>query len=41
MIIGVGYIGLEFVLMFNEYGFKVVVFDVYFEFFLCEDEDIV
>ena len=40
VIIGAGYIGLEFASMFNEYGSKVVVLDAHSEFLPREDEDI-
>ena len=40
VIIGAGYIGLEFASMFNEYGSKVVVLDAHPEFLPREDEDI-
>ncbi|WP_165005501.1 FAD-dependent oxidoreductase [Enterococcus sp. ZJ1668] len=40
VIIGAGYIGLEFASMFNHYGSKVVVLDSHPEFLYREDEDI-
>lgn len=40
VIIGAGYIGLEFASMFNSYGSKVSILDASCEFLPREDEDI-
>ncbi|HCQ8737686.1 TPA: NAD(P)/FAD-dependent oxidoreductase, partial [Enterococcus faecalis] len=40
VIIGAGYIGLEFASMFNSYGSKVSILDASSEFLPREDEDI-